>query len=467
MFYTAVGFIAALSFVLGLHALGSNSLWLDEGLSAGMARLPLTDFLKLSWRRDANMGVYFLLLRAWTIVGSSEFILRLLSVAFSTASVVAVGGLARRLFGTQAGTMAALLLALNAFNLRYAQEVRGYSLLILLVTLSTYFFVRMLELPSTWNKRLYLTTSALAFYTHFFSLLVTVAQFIALALWNRERFRREPLVKTGAFVAAIYAPGILFLLFRNRGQLDWVPAPTWTSFYDFLLLFTGQGGLWLLLAYAAICAPAVWSLLRPKISGEENQGFACGLAAAWLVLPIAALLAASIVKPIFVPRYTTMSLPGLILLATGGSRRLLRIARSGAVLLLVVLAAGGVRNYFAGVPAEGEQWRELTRFVVGKSSAGDGVIFDNGVARPVFDYYQAGAKWPQVLFPAHGEKLTYRDFEGIATPQIISSASTTSQRVWLVTRLANPALELAMLESFTKIDEREFRGAKVQLYVRR
>src|SRR5262249_4641489 len=213
---------------MGLHTLGVKGLWLDEGLSAGLARLPFGQFLKLSWRHDANMGFYFLLLRFWTVLGNSEFILRLFSVLISVASVIAMSVLARRLFGMQAGVMAASLLALNAFHLRYAQEVRGYGLLMLLVTLSTYFFVRMLEVPSTRNRRLYLITSALAFFTHFFSLLVTVAQFMALALWDRERLRSRPWVKTAQYIAVIYTPGVLFLLLRNKGQLGWIPAPTWS-----------------------------------------------------------------------------------------------------------------------------------------------------------------------------------------------------------------------------------------------
>jgi mannosyltransferase len=467
MQWLSLGGIAAVGLALGLHSLGVRDLWLDEGLSAGMAQLSWGDFFKLLWRRDANMGFYFLVLRIWSVLGDSEVVLRLLSVAFSVASVMAVGALGRLWFGAQAGFAAALLLALNAFHLRYAQEVRGYGLLILLVTLSTYFFARMLDDPSTRNRRLYLVTSALAFYTHFFSLLVTAAQLIVLAVWDRQRLRSEPLAKTSRWIAIIYAPGILFLLMRNRGQLDWITAPTLESFYEFLLVFTGQGGPWQLLAYVGACAVAVVVLLRRSAGMSPRELLAYRIIVAWLVLPIVALLLVSLVKPIFVPRYLTMSLPALVLLAGAGLQKLPLLARVVGVGVLVVLASLGVRNYYAGLPNEGEQWRELTHFVVGKSMAGDRLILDNGIARPVFEYYRRSAAWPEVTFPEHGSKITYRDFEGIATPKLIAAMEETGGRVWLIARDANRALEQAMAERFQLADQRNFRGARVQLYVTR
>lgn len=467
MYWLALGAISILALGLGLHALNVRDLWLDEGLSAGMAQLSWSDFFKLLWRRDANMGFYFLLLRFWSVLGDSEVVLRMLSVGFSVASVLAIGALGRMLFGAQAGFIAAVLLALNAFHLRYAQELRGYGLLILLVTLATYFFVRMmLDDPSTRNRRLYLLTSTLAFYTHFFSVLVTAAHFIVLALSDRERLRSEPFAKTARWIAVICAPGILFLLLRNRGQLDWISPPTLDSFYQFLLVFTGQGGPWLLLAYVGACTIALAFLRRPKASMPARELLAYRLTIAWLVLPIVALLLVSAIKPIFVSRYLTMSLPALVLLASAGLQRLRPLARVVGVTGLVVLASLGVRNYYAGLPGEGEQWRELTSFVVKNSLARDRLILDNGIARPVFEYYRRSAVWPEVIFPRHGSRITYRDFEGIATPKLVASMKETDGRVWLIARDADRGLEQAMAERFHLSEQRNFRGARVLLYVR-
>jgi mannosyltransferase len=358
-----------------------------------------------------------------------------------------------------------LLLALNAFHIRYSQEARGYSLLVLLITLSAYFLVRLLESPNNRNRRTYLAVTVLAFYAHFFAVLVIAAQFVAL-FFDRERSRAVRPARLLAWMSVWFLPGLLFLLIKNQGQLDWIPPLRLSTLFGSLTLFAGQGGLWPLLAFAAATGWALISSRRPSSSGDR-ENFSLRLIAVWLLLPIGLLLLASSVKPLFLSRFLTMCLPALVLLAGAGLQRLKLPVRMGAVALVIVLSLLGARNYYTGLPAEGEQWRELTHFVVSNSVAGDGLIFDNGIARPVFEHYRREAKWPQILFPAHGSQLTYRDFEGIATPQLIASVSQTSPRVWLVTRIASPALEQALAENFSKTDQRDFRGARVQLYVRR
>jgi hypothetical protein len=161
-----------------------------------------------------------------------------------------------------------------------------------------------------------------------------------------------------------------------------------------------------------------------------------------------------------------MCFPALVLLAVAGVQRLASAARFAAVTVLVLLSVWGIRNYFRGMPGEGEEWREITQFVVSNSAPGDGLVFDNGIARPVFDYYGRRAQWPQVLFPSHGPTITYRDFEGIATPAVIRFVRDDRNRIWLIARDPNIALEQAMLEAYSKAEQKAFRGATVQLYVK-
>jgi hypothetical protein len=142
------------------------------------------------------------------------------------------------------------------------------------------------------------------------------------------------------------------------------------------------------------------------------------------------------------------------------------VARFAAVTVLVLLSVWGIRNYFRGMAGEGEEWREITQFVVSNSAPGDGLVFDNGIARPVFDYYGRRAQWPQVLFPSHAPTITYRDFEGVATPAVIRSVRDDRNRMWLIARDPNIALEQAMLEEYAKAEQKAFRGASVQLYVK-
>src|SRR5205823_8664691 len=98
---------------LRLWHLGWPSLWMDEGTSAAIATLPVVDFVKVLWRRDANMSAYYLLLRLWMLAGHSDLWIRLLSALLSTATIPVLFVLARRMFSTQVALIASGVLALN------------------------------------------------------------------------------------------------------------------------------------------------------------------------------------------------------------------------------------------------------------------------------------------------------------------------------------------------------------------
>ena len=169
---------------LRFHSLGAKTFWFDEGVSVAIARLDAYNLWRILWRREANMSLYYALLHAWLWVGNSEFFIRSLSVLFGAASIPAIYALGRRLFDAQTGFIAAALLAVNAFHVCYSQEARSYSLMVLLCILSSLYFVKTLDAPSRRNRVAYVTFSALAVYAHFYSLLLIVAQWLALRYFN-------------------------------------------------------------------------------------------------------------------------------------------------------------------------------------------------------------------------------------------------------------------------------------------
>ena len=137
-----LGSIIAVAALLRFHALGQKSVWIDEGVSIEMARLDWYNFLRILWRHEANMVLYTILLRGWLHFGQSEAFIRALSVVFSFATVPAIYVLARRMFSQRVGLIAALLLAINTYHIRYAQEARSYALYPLLCILSSIYFLK-------------------------------------------------------------------------------------------------------------------------------------------------------------------------------------------------------------------------------------------------------------------------------------------------------------------------------------
>src|SRR6201998_1548575 len=128
--------------VLRFLFLTKKSFWFDEGVSVQIARLDWYNFVRILWRREANMSLYYLLLRRWVHLRHSEFFIRSLSVLASLACIPAIYYLGRQLFDRRVGLIAATLLTFNAYAVRYAQEARAYSLFVFLTLLSSIYFVQ-------------------------------------------------------------------------------------------------------------------------------------------------------------------------------------------------------------------------------------------------------------------------------------------------------------------------------------
>src|SRR5439155_14448315 len=184
--WAIVVLITAAAAVLRFYALSAKSFWFDEGVSVAIARLGWYDFAHILWRREANMSLYYMLLRPWLHLGSSEAFIRSLSVLFALATIPAVYLLGRKLFDSRVGLIAALLLAVNAYHVRYSQEARSYALMTFLCVLSSLYFVKSLEEPSRRNRALYLVSSVLAVYAQFFAELLILAQWLSLRFLKKD-----------------------------------------------------------------------------------------------------------------------------------------------------------------------------------------------------------------------------------------------------------------------------------------
>src|SRR3954465_9422277 len=95
-----------------LH-LASKPFWFDECFSVEVARIDWRNFLHLLWWREANMSLYYVLLRIWLHLGQSPFFIRSLSVVISAATLPAIYWLAKLLYDRRVALIATALLAFN------------------------------------------------------------------------------------------------------------------------------------------------------------------------------------------------------------------------------------------------------------------------------------------------------------------------------------------------------------------
>ena len=377
---------------LRLFRLGTKSFWLDEATSAVLARVDRQVFVGAIIHRQANMFLYYLLLRGWIRLGDSEFVVRSLSVLAGVAAIPAIYLLGTRLFGPKAGGVAALLLSVHAFQIRYSQEARAYSLFMLLAVMSSLFFLRSLERPSRKNWAAYVLVSALMVYAQVFGCWMLLAQWFSL-LFRRREIRKKQFLLSAVAVCCLTSPlAYCLLVISDRSQLSWLTRPSLQELYKFFLDMTGDGGPLLLLAYVALVVSgfaAAISRLRSHSATADIWKY--WFLSVWLILPIACLLAISLRRPAFEPRFMIPCVPPLVLLVADAATQIRsKVLFLATLMVLLGLSLDGTDSYLRGRAdvEHTDDWRDATRYVLSQAEAGDAVLFSYSEERIAFDEYQ-------------------------------------------------------------------------------
>ncbi|MBI4459003.1 MAG: glycosyltransferase family 39 protein [Acidobacteria bacterium] len=431
--------------VFRLSLLGTKSIWIDEAVSVALAKAPWGNFWGEVSSYEGNMVLYYALLRGWIRLGQSEFAIRSLSVLFGVAAIPATYFLGKQLFDRRTGMVGATLLAVHGAHIQFSQEARSYSLLVLLLILSTYFFARAVENPQNQLAWVcYVATNALAVYSHVLAVLPLVAQWLSLDARSLRRIGFRRIGRVCASLGALAAPMGAWVLLNDRGQLGWIPQPTFRLVAHALGFLTGGRLLPLFLVYVGLC---IIPTIVPKQPGGRWHSapfgnFPVRLLVLWLVFPLVFFLSFSFLyKPLFSYRYLGFSVPAIVLLAAYGLVSVQRIFQNSwmtpaALCILVGLSVAGSWIYFRDLNQQGNDWRSATRYLLNRFQDGDALFFYIPAGYRPFDYYaNREAAWNgrrkplPVIFPVAGSKSNYVP---VTTADQIDQLTRDHRRVWLV-----------------------------------
>ena len=420
--WTALALITIAGAWLRLHGIGDKSFWTDEGISAAFTSLGWYDLLRILWRREGNMALYYMLVRSWSHLGHSEAVLRGFSALWSVATIPVLFLLGRKLFGEWTGLAAALLWSVNAYAVRYAQEGRSYSLVAFLIALAVYFLVAALPSGRKRDWHWFVAFSVLAIYAHFFAVLVLVA--VIVALWNVQA--KTKLLRALKRIALFTLPVWIFIVTTGTGPINWIPRPNlhgmWIIFGD----YTGHGGLPLTLLYLLgilLAAFAAWRF--PDLQSYR-------LLLAWFLIPIAITFFVSLIKPVLMPRYLFVCIPALVLLVAAGLSSLSwRWVAAPTLAVICWFALSGVHRYYErDFDLKREDFRSATAYVLAHAAPGDVLVFHKGQNRFAYAFY-AGQQGPAILYPGT-DRPTWRDFASKVTPETLDAIRQWHGRVWLL-----------------------------------
>lgn len=480
---------------LRLADLGGKSFWLDEAFSVALARAPWAVFARIVQTSEANMSLYYLVLRAWLHLGASESIVRLLSAIVGVATVPVVYAIGARLLDRRAGLASALIFAIDPVHLGLSQDARSYSLAILLVACSTWAFLHVVGLASSateatgrgkahlgasrdltqaaWSAA-YVITSAAAVYAHFYAAFVLLAQWASLVARSSARLPSRRLIACGICTGVLLLPLAAFVLRGRHGNLDWLAAEI--PYAATHLAQSARSPLArLAAAYGTALLALAWLAERVlRRARRTSDGWPEILVSLWLVTPILLPLSISLFfKPVFDPRYAAVALPAIALLVGALMTNLSPHRARVTLAAILVLEAVGDWAYFTRVHKE--DWRDATRAVLASATPGDVLLFYAPYIRRPYDYYVdrsfASAPPPRVLYPpASYSRLASAQSGDLTLPDAVIQAERAAPRTWLVLghvwgdTTCLQALDASFRAVYGAREDRTFTGIVVRLY---
>ncbi|MEA2145780.1 MAG: mannosyltransferase [Solirubrobacteraceae bacterium] len=337
----AVSLLALVAITVYLRTRGLHFyLWVDEGLSVGIASHPLSQIPSLL-RQDGSPPLYYLILHVWmSLRGRSEVSTHELSLLFAVLTIPASYWAGASLFGRRTGLIAAVLAAGAPYLTTYGQETRMYALMALLSVIVAGSFVH----SFVYHRRRYLpvfsVSLAAALYTHNWGLflgLFCAAGFLwcvyATPSAERGRCWRDGLIGFGV-VALLFAPWLPNLIYQAQHTgAPWdLPPVLWSLTTAPYFLVGGRGVAMTLLLGGGVGLAAVGIL--PALVGRRVVPIAGDLdpeaarlrlsAQSLLILGLGTVLFAwaySKITPAWAPRYFAAVVgPLLLLFALGLSR---------------------------------------------------------------------------------------------------------------------------------------------------
>lgn len=404
-FALTVAAATAAGAALRMQDLGRDSLWFDEIVqfdwldaspSQALANVfqkidpPLSGLIAYLWNHSVAAIA--------PALARDEIALRIPAVALGIATIPLLAFAARAALGRAAGALAAVLLAVNPYHIRYSQEARYEALLVLIVSGALLLTFRVLQGDlRARNVGILGALFGAATLTHPFAVLFLGAC-LAATLWARRGGpdpRLARLLRAEAIGLAVSVPYLVY---------EAIVAGSGPGHYTYLykldtkelaqIAVTGRRFSVFYLDRIPMLEPVERSILAATVAAlgllailgafgrreGEARWLRLHLLAAALVPPVA-LSALSMVRPVYQDRYVIVALPALALLAARARPQWLAPLLAAFPVLTGVWVAP---RYHAHLRKA--DFREAVDVVAADCRPGDSVTMGQG-HHLVFDFY--------------------------------------------------------------------------------
>lgn len=380
---------------LRLYNLGYNSLWLDEASTLTFATMSIPGIWEATTGGEFNPPLFYWIEHGMLVFGNNEFVLRFVPAILGILTIPLVYVAGKEFLDQNIGIIAAAAVTFSPFLIFYSQEARAYSMGLFLVVLAIIFFLRALKSGEILPWALFGLFSALAFWTHFYTLVITGAMGLyALAVKipdiKKDLTAFKPLILAGAVFVIISLPLIIFIIQLFAKRTASAPAfgiEGMGIITETFRQLSGFSDIVMYLFLILFCIGIVQAFLIDKHKGI----FLLSLT----LLPFAISWFLSYRIPMM-PRYLIILAPVYFIGIALAYKPLCTLVKNrrvvyGFIALLVILSV--TTPFFMGYYSSfsKEDWRGFSGQVSQITQPGDLVVVSPGYMFQPFDYYYSNA----------------------------------------------------------------------------
>ena len=481
-----------LAFGIRVSTLEAQGLWRDEVDQWRFAFQSPGELVANFTRPGWNGPLYSPILRGWiALSGQSVFAMRLLSVIWGVLTVSLVVVLAERITrDRRTVAVAGVLVAFSPYLIWYAQEIKMYTWVPMLVVLALYALDRACRQPRLVWWAVVLAATTLAVYSHILAALLIPV----LIVWFLVYPARGPRVWGGGLLVLAgltlpYLPLLgwqapLMLVQRQTGFPDYSLGQMTSALLNGWSLGISQG-VWgtpsvTLAAMIVLGGLACVGVLALGLTGLRRCTDACTQwrtavrLVVWCGLPLLGVWIISLRGPIFTDRYLIWSAPAFYILVAAGIVAVRRYARPLGIAFIVALVIFNGHAWIAQatVPIK-PAFERAVRLVEDRREARDLLLFQIPYNHYVFDYYATDGlgDWAEAPFTnwreADGSYRVGVDYVG----QELRALLQGYDRVWLITSEAalwdeRELVKQWLTNSYVPLSVDDYPGVSVLLFGR-
>ena len=248
--WTTLCAILILATFLRFHVLAQDPFWVDEIITARTTQRSWKQvFLSIRQEYAAEAPAQIVIGTVlYRMFGRSVWVYRSIPATIGVLGVLGVFLLGRRLLNARLGLLAALLIAIMPYNIRYSQEFRGYAALACFSAFTAWAFVRAVSTERLRDWLLFGLVAGVSLLFHHFVMFVILAagaySFLA-SLWGfRERRKKSLLVfpffcLASVVALAIFSPWLVYVYSKQR-EFELEPVFRWDFVWATLSQLAGS-----------------------------------------------------------------------------------------------------------------------------------------------------------------------------------------------------------------------------------